>query len=119
MGNLCSCGCTKTDQHPSSAELMAMHSFHCNDTEGGALNVDGVQTTTPDEHQCGPQCQASMYCDNELWKEVQHVKTVLKRGTSAERQIKCFEAAKAKGMSDEDALKAVVDALLKETLEAT
>lgn len=52
-------------------------------------------------------------------KEVQHVKTVLKRGTSAERQIKCFEAAKAKGMSDEDALKAVVDALLKETLEAT
>ena len=52
-------------------------------------------------------------------KEVQHVKTVLKRGTSAERQIKCFEAAKAKGMSDEDALKAVVDELLKETLEAT
>jgi carboxylate-amine ligase len=52
-------------------------------------------------------------------KEVQHVKTVLKRGTSAERQIKCFDAAKAKGMSEEDALKAVVDELLKETLQAT
>ncbi len=52
-------------------------------------------------------------------KEIQHVKTVLKRGTSAERQIKCFEAAKTNGMSDEDALKAVVDSLLKETLEAT
>ena len=52
-------------------------------------------------------------------KEVQHVKTVLKRGTSAERQITCFEAARAKGMSDEEALKAVVDELLRETLEGT
>ncbi len=51
--------------------------------------------------------------------EVQHVKKVLKRGTSAERQIKCFETAKAKGKSDEDALKDVVDSLLKETLEVT
>lgn len=48
--------------------------------------------------------------------EIQHVKTILKRGTSAERQIKVFEAAQAKGMSDEDALKAVVDELLRETL---
>ena len=50
-------------------------------------------------------------------KEVQHVKTVVKRGTSAERQVKTFEAERAKGKSDEDALKAVVDELLKETLE--
>jgi len=49
-------------------------------------------------------------------EEVQHVKRVLKRGTSAERQLKCFEDAKAGGKSDEDALKAVVDELLKETL---
>ena len=49
-------------------------------------------------------------------KEVQHVNSILKRGTSAERQIKCFDAAKASGMSDEDALKAVVDELLRETL---
>lgn len=49
-------------------------------------------------------------------KEVQHVKTVVKRGTSAERQVKCFEAERAKGMSDEDALKAVVDELMRETL---
>jgi carboxylate-amine ligase len=50
-------------------------------------------------------------------KEIQHVKTVLKRGTSAERQVKVYEAAKAKGKNDQDALKDVVDTLLKETLE--
>lgn len=50
-------------------------------------------------------------------KEIQHVKTVLKRGTSAERQVKVYESAKAKGKSDQDALKDVVDSLLKETLE--
>ena len=30
-------------------------------------------------------------------KDVQHVKTVLKRGTSADRQVKVFETAKTKG----------------------
>ena len=49
-------------------------------------------------------------------KEVQHVKSILKNGTSAERQVKCYEAARASGMSNEDALKAVVDEILKETL---
>ncbi|MFQ5626045.1 MAG: carboxylate-amine ligase [Methyloligellaceae bacterium] len=49
-------------------------------------------------------------------KEVRHVHKILKRGTSAERQLKTFEDAKAKGNSDEDALKAVVDMILKETL---
>ena len=43
----------------------------------------------------------------------------LKFGTSAERQVKTFEAAKAKGNGDEDALKAVVDELLRETLSDT
>jgi carboxylate-amine ligase len=52
-------------------------------------------------------------------EEVQHVKRVLKRGTSAERQVKCFEDARAGGKSDEDALKAVVDELLRETLADT
>ena len=51
--------------------------------------------------------------------EIQHVNTLLKRGTSAARQIKCYEAAKARGKGDEDALKAVVDELLEETLAAT
>ena len=50
-------------------------------------------------------------------KEIQQVKTVLKRGTSAERQVKVYESAKAKGKSEQDALKDVVDSLLKETLE--
>ena len=52
-------------------------------------------------------------------EEVQHVKRILKRGTSAERQVKTFETAKAKGNGDEDALKAVVDDLLRETLSDT
>ncbi len=50
--------------------------------------------------------------------ETDHAKTIIKRGTSAERQVACFEEAKARGMSEEDAFKAVVDLLLKETLAA-
>ncbi len=51
--------------------------------------------------------------------EVTHAKTVIARGTSAERQVKRFEDAKAQGMSEEDALKAVVEQLLEETLTDT
>ena len=51
--------------------------------------------------------------------EATHAKKIIKRGTSAERQVKCFEDAKKNGMSEEDALKAVVDQLLKETLADT
>ncbi len=48
--------------------------------------------------------------------ETNHAKTIIARGTSAERQVKCYDDAKAGGMSEEDALKAVVKQLLEETL---
>ena len=51
--------------------------------------------------------------------EVTHAKTVIARGTSAERQVKRYEDTKAQGMSEEDALKAVVEQLLEETLTDT
>jgi carboxylate-amine ligase len=50
-------------------------------------------------------------------REVRRAKTITRHGTSADRQIRRYEAALAKGKSREYALKAVVDALLKETLE--
>lgn len=50
-------------------------------------------------------------------KEVRHAKTILERGTSADRQMACYNTARANGASDEAALKAVVDLLLKETTE--
>jgi len=48
-------------------------------------------------------------------KDVQHAREILKRGTSAHRQVKCFEEAKARGASDREALNAVVDWLVRET----
>ncbi len=48
-------------------------------------------------------------------KEVNHARTILKRGTSACRQLEVFAATKAKGADDPEALVAVVDMLVKET----
>jgi carboxylate-amine ligase len=48
-------------------------------------------------------------------EELQHARTILKRGTSAHRQVQAYEAAKARGASDREALMAVVDWLVKET----
>jgi glutamate---cysteine ligase / carboxylate-amine ligase len=48
-------------------------------------------------------------------EDVQHARTILKRGTSAHRQVQAYEAAKASGASDREALMAVVDWLVKET----
>ncbi len=48
--------------------------------------------------------------------EVEHARTVLQRGTSADRQIERYDAAIAAGQSSEDAFKAVVDGLIEETL---
>jgi carboxylate-amine ligase len=39
----------------------------------------------------------------------------VQRGTSAHRQLQAYEAAKANGASDREALTAVVDWLVKET----
>jgi carboxylate-amine ligase len=48
--------------------------------------------------------------------EVQHARTILKRGTSADRQLARFEEAKALGGDDHAALVAVVDEIVEETM---
>ncbi|HEY7888907.1 MAG TPA: carboxylate-amine ligase [Steroidobacteraceae bacterium] len=48
-------------------------------------------------------------------RELEHLETLLQRGTSAHRQIKIYEAARAAGASGREALQAVVDFLVKET----
>jgi glutamate---cysteine ligase / carboxylate-amine ligase len=48
-------------------------------------------------------------------KELEHARTILSRGTSAHRQIRVFEEARSRGASVREALKAVVDFLVRET----
>ena len=48
--------------------------------------------------------------------EVNHAKTIVKRGTSAHRQLNVYNSALEKGMPHEQAIKKVVDWLRKETL---
>jgi carboxylate-amine ligase len=48
-------------------------------------------------------------------KEINHTRTILKRGTSACRQLDAFAEAKAGGADDREALIAVVDMLVRET----
>jgi len=50
-------------------------------------------------------------------EEVNSLRHILQRGTSAHRQLKKFELERAGGTSEEDALKAVVDTLIKDTAE--
>jgi glutamate---cysteine ligase / carboxylate-amine ligase len=47
--------------------------------------------------------------------EIEGLRSILMRGTSAHRQIAVYEAAVASGAPDEDALRAVVDWLIEET----
>lgn len=47
--------------------------------------------------------------------EIHHVRTIIERGTSADRQMNCYDKAISDGMSEADALKAVVDSLLLES----
>lgn len=49
-------------------------------------------------------------------EEVAHAKTILQRGTSAQWQRATFNEAKASGASDAEAIKAVVDMLIVETM---
>ncbi len=51
------------------------------------------------------------------WDEVQYIETILRDGTSADRQIRVFDKAINGGASQEDALKAVVDHVVAETVE--
>ncbi len=48
--------------------------------------------------------------------EVAHARTILERGTSAHWQLRTYDEAKAAGASHEEALKAVVEMLVRETL---
>lgn len=49
-------------------------------------------------------------------KEVEHARTILERGTSAENQVRVYEAAKENGADEEEALHGVVDWLIQETV---
>lgn len=48
---------------------------------------------------------------------VQYIRTILQRGTSADRQLRVFQAALAAGVTDREALYAVVDHLIEETAD--
>ena len=48
-------------------------------------------------------------------RELEHLETILMRGTSAHRQIRIYEEARAAGASGREALQAVVDFLVNET----
>jgi carboxylate-amine ligase len=48
--------------------------------------------------------------------EVEHARQVLARGTSAHRQVSTYQEALSKGASQEEALKAVVDMLIEDTM---
>jgi carboxylate-amine ligase len=47
--------------------------------------------------------------------ELEHARTILRRGTSAHRQVRVYDEAKARGASEREALTAVVDWLVRET----
>lgn len=49
-------------------------------------------------------------------KEVKHALNIATGGTSADRQLDCYEALIGKGISKEEALKGVVDQLIAETV---
>jgi len=48
-------------------------------------------------------------------REVEYIRTILQRGTSAHRQIKTYDDAREAGASEREALLAVVDFLTRET----
>ena len=48
--------------------------------------------------------------------EIEHARTIVARGTSADRQVACFERLVAEGASREEALKGLVDHLIGETV---
>ena len=52
----------------------------------------------------------------DCWTEVEHARGIVDRGTSANRQIACFNRLVSEGLSQEEALRGVVDHLIAETL---
>ncbi len=51
------------------------------------------------------------------WKELAHVRTILRRGTSADRQLAVYHDAINAGAEEREAICAVVHALMRETVE--
>jgi carboxylate-amine ligase len=49
-------------------------------------------------------------------REIEHARVILKRGTSAHRQIAVYEEARSRGASAREALEAIVDFLVRETV---
>lgn len=52
----------------------------------------------------------------DCWPEVEHARTIVDRGTSANRQIACFNRLVSEGAPADEALRGVVDHLIAETL---
>lgn len=48
-------------------------------------------------------------------REIEHIRTILARGTSAHRQLRTFQEARSGGATQREALQAVVDFLIRET----
>jgi carboxylate-amine ligase len=48
-------------------------------------------------------------------REIEHARQIVARGTSAHRQVRVYEEARARGASEREALNAVVDWLIRET----
>ncbi len=55
--------------------------------------------------------------DLECREEVAHIETIVQNGTSADRQLKVFHRALETGSTEKEALSAVVDHLIEETLD--
>jgi carboxylate-amine ligase len=51
--------------------------------------------------------------------EVQHVRRIAAEGTSADRQVACYERLLGQGAQPEEAIKGVVDLLIAETIANT
>jgi glutamate---cysteine ligase / carboxylate-amine ligase len=49
-------------------------------------------------------------------REIEHLRVIANSGTSADRQVACYNAQIKNGASDEDAIKSVVDQLILETV---
>ncbi len=73
----------------------------------GDLVEELIELVREDAEHCG--CLA----------EVEHARTIMARGTSADRQLARYRAAIDAGAGKEEALRAVVDGLIEETLEGT
>jgi carboxylate-amine ligase len=50
------------------------------------------------------------------FQDLQHVRSIVENGTSADKQLSIYYAAKANGADEPDALAAVVDFLIEETV---